>query len=313
MKITIAGAGAMGMRFGIMLQDAGNEVILVDNWQEHVNTMNENGIIASFDGEERRVKIPAFLPQQIAKDFKTDIIIVLTKARQLDEMLQAITPIISEKTAVLCLLNGIGHEEIMKKYVNIANILLGETIWSADLEGPGRVKLLGSGTIELRNLATGGEQMAHEVARVFSEAGLRASYADNIMAAIYRKACVNGALNGVCTLLETNYAGFIGTTSVTAIIEAIVGEFVAVANAENIVLDSTEISAYIKGTCDVENGIGLHYPSMYQDLILNNRKTEIDCMNGAIMRKGLQYNIATPYCTLLTALVHAKEELCQAR
>ena len=50
---------------------------------------------------------------------------------------------------------------------------------------------------------------------------------------------------------------------------------------------------------------------MYQDLVQNHRQTEIDFINGAVWHKGQQYNIATPYCALLTQLIHAKEELLQ--
>ncbi|EGO7483534.1 2-dehydropantoate 2-reductase, partial [Enterococcus faecalis] len=57
----------------------------------------------------------------------------------------------------------------------------------------------------------------------------------------------------------------------------------------------------------------LHHPSMYQDLITNHRLTEIDYINGAIVRKGKVYGIATPYCQFLTELIHCKENLLHAK
>ncbi|HCR3663406.1 TPA: 2-dehydropantoate 2-reductase, partial [Enterococcus faecalis] len=53
--------------------------------------------------------------------------------------------------------------------------------------------------------------------------------------------------------------------------------------------------------------------SMYQDLITNHRLTEIDYINGAIVRKGKVYGIATPYCQFLTELIHCKENLLHAK
>ena len=50
---------------------------------------------------------------------------------------------------------------------------------------------------------------------------------------------------------------------------------------------------------------------MYQDLIKNHRLTEIDYINGAVWRKGQKYNVATPFCAMLTQLVHGKEELLE--
>ena len=79
---------------------------------------------------------------------------------------------------------------------------------------------------------------------------------------------------------------------------------------EAIYLDQAEVYTHIVQTYD-PNGIGLHYPSMYQDLIKNHRLTEIDYINGAVWRKGQKYNVATPFCAMLTQLVHGKEELLE--
>ena len=52
MKITIAGAGAMGSRFGLMLHQAGHEVLLVDGWKDHVDAIQKEGLKANYNGEE---------------------------------------------------------------------------------------------------------------------------------------------------------------------------------------------------------------------------------------------------------------------
>ena len=96
------------------------------------------------------------------------------------------------------------------------------------------------------------------------------------------------------------------------IIETIVGEFAAVASAEGIDLDQEQVIQAIEATYDVKTQ-GLHFPSMYQDLIRNHRKTEIDYINGAVWQKGKMYQISTPYCTFLTQLIHGKEELLNAK
>ena len=70
----------------------------------------------------------------------------------------------------------------------------------------------------------------------------------------------------------------------------------------------TETVDYIEKNCYNRDTIGLHYPSMYQDLNEYNRLTEIDYINGAIARKGQQYGVETPYGALITELVHCKEQ-----
>ena len=226
-------------------------------------------------------------------------------------MMQSIQNMVGEETKVLCLLNGIGHEDVIKNYVPLSNILLGNTMWTAGLEAPGKVKLFGNGSIELQNLGQDGKESAKEVISVLNKADLNAKYSENILSSIYRKGCVNGTMNGLCTILDSNMADFGETEEADQIVEQIVSEFAAVAAIEDAPLDIPEVLAQIK-SCYNRETIGLHHPSMYQDLIINNRLTEIDYINGAIARKGKEYGIPTPYCAFLTKLVHAKEQVLAA-
>ncbi|MGX7132009.1 2-dehydropantoate 2-reductase [Enterococcus songbeiensis] len=308
MKIVIAGAGAMGSRFAVMLKQAGNEVLLVDGWAEHVQQIKQHGLKANYNGEEIRVDLPIVEQKNIDQAFSADLILVFTKAMQLAEMMQAIQPMIQEKTNVLCLLNGIGHEDTLANYLPREQIFIGNTIWTAGLIGPGEVQLFGEGSVTLQNLAVGQAAAAKELADVLSAAKLNAAYSENIRHAIYQKACVNGTMNGLCTLLDVNMYELGQTTGAKEMVTAIVTEFSNVAAAENIQLDISETVAYVEKCYDPET-IGLHYPSMHQDLIKNRRATEIDYINGAIAKKGKKYGIPTPYCNFLTQLIHSKEEL----
>ncbi|WP_122645830.1 2-dehydropantoate 2-reductase [Enterococcus mediterraneensis] len=312
MKILIAGAGAMGSRFGLMLHQGGNDVMLVDGWQEHVDQIKEHGLQADYNGEDVVVDLPIMAQSNIDQPFAADLVILFTKAMQLEGMMQAIRPLIHEKTNILCLLNGIGHEDTIEKYVPLEQIFIGNTMWTAGLVGPGKVKLFGDGSIELQNLAPGHETNAKELAAALSESGLNAKYSENIHYSIYRKACVNGTMNGLCTLLDVNMHNFGMTSPARDIVTAIVAEFSAVAAAENVQLDVAETVGYVE-QCYPTEKIGLHYPSMHQDLIKDHRLTEIDYINGAIVRKGEKYGIATPYCRFLTQLIHTKEELLDAK
>lgn len=312
MKVIIAGAGAMGSRFGIMLHQGGNDVTLVDGWPDHVNGIKENGLKANFNGEDITVNIPVMLQSEINSSEKADLIILFTKAMQLDKMLQDVKPLISDQTKILCLLNGIGHEDTIEKYIPMENIFIGNTMWTAGLVGPGQVKLFGNGSIELQNLGQGQEESAKELASFLSESGLNAKYSDNIHYSIYRKACVNGTMNCLCSILEVNMADFGATKPAHDIVVTVVNEFAAVAKHEGVDLDVKEVVEHVESCFDPDT-IGKHFPSMYQDLITNHRLTEIDYINGAISRKGKKYNIATPYCDLLTQLIHCKEDILGAK
>jgi len=312
MKVIIAGAGAMGSRFGIMLHQGGNDVTLVDGWPDHVNAIKEHGLKANFNGEDITVNIPVMLQSEINGHEKADLIILFTKAMQLDKMLQDVKPLISEQTKILCLLNGIGHEDTIEKYIPMENIFIGNTMWTAGLVGPGQVKLFGNGSVELQNLGQNQETAAQELASVLSASGLNAKYSDNIHYSIYRKACVNGTMNCLCSILDVNMTEFGATKPAHEIVVTVVNEFAAVAKHEGVDLDIDEVVQHVESCFDPET-IGKHYPSMYQDLINNHRLTEIDYINGAVSRKGKKYQIPTPYCDLLTQLIHCKEDILGAK
>jgi len=311
MKIAIAGAGAMGCRFGYQLRLTGHEVLLIDGWQDHIDAVRRDGLQINYNGKEVVSDLPMYAPSELDTGYEAELIILFTKAMQLDDMLKAIKPIITNKTMVLCLLNGIGHEDILALHVKQENILLGNTMWTAGMEGPGKIKLFGHGSVDLQNLHPQGEAFAKQIASVLSAADLNARYSDNVLHAIYKKACVNGTMNGLCTLLDANLAGIGATSQGDAIICTIVDEIITVAKAEGIALDRQEALANIRQTFNPDT-IGLHYPSMYQDLIKNNRLTEIDYINGAISRKGKKHGIPTPYCDFLTQLIHCKEDILGA-
>lgn len=318
MKIIIAGAGAMGSRFGIMLHRAGNEVTLVDGWKEHVDLINSRGLKANLNGEEIIEKIPAIMQNEIKEDlgydFKADLVIFFTKAMQLEGMINSIKPLIHDKTYALCLLNGLGHEEVIEKYLPRHQIIIGNTIWTSTLAAPGEVTLFGDGSVNLKNVEDSPEakQAAENIAKTLSDAGLKARYADKIFYSIYKKACVNGTMNGLCTILDCDMATLGQTKPSDAMVRVLVAEFIEVAAAEHVEMNLDEIVDYVE-SCFDPNGIGHHHPSMHQDLIGSGRLTEIDYINGAIARKGKKYGIKTPYCDFLTSLVHAKEQILGAK
>ena len=303
MNITIAGAGAMGSRFGLMLHLAGHKVTLIDGWEEHVKAIQKNGLQANLNGEQIIAKLPIYLQSELKPALSSDLIILFTKAMQLEAMLTDIQPLIKEHTNVLCLLNGIGHEEIIERYVPKDHIMIGNTMWTAGMEGPGQVKLFGNGTVALKNLVSDSKakDTADHIVEILNSAGLNAQYSEDILHAIYKKACVNGTMNGLCTILLSNMADFGDTTPAHTIVQQIVNEFAAVAKYENVDLNVEETVDYIEKNC------------YYQDLNEHNRLTEIDYINGAVVRKGQKHGVQTPYCSFLTELVHCKEQILGAK
>lgn len=303
MLVYIAGAGAIGCNIGYHLQKhTDSEVILLDTWQAHIDAINAHGLTVT--GKiEGHLPMRAMQPTQATQP--ADLVIVITKARDLTAMMDAIKPIITDQTQLLCLLNGMGHEEVLKHYVKMARINLGVTIWSAGLTGAGKLNVTGIGTIDLQNIG-GDEAAGRTIEQLLNQAELHVRYDDNVRWAIWRKIVFNGIANALCTILECTVGELAHTDTIETVARDMVLEYISVAKAEGVTLDYDEMMAYFKASAQ---SIAGHHPSMYQDLIIHNRKTEIDNINGAVVKKGENHGIPTPTNRLLTELVHIKEQL----
>ena len=306
MLVYIAGAGAMGCRFGYQLSKTKHKVVLLDNWEAHIDAIQKEGLRVTGDIEDR-VQLPIMKPTEARE--VADLIVLLTKADQLPKMLRDIRGIIGPETKVLSLLNGLGHATTMRRYIPEESIMVGVTIWLSGLKGPGHVHLEGPGSISLQNMVGDG-QSAQAIVELFNEAGLNASYDDNVIEAIWRKACVNGVMNPTCTIMDCTIGELFGTEAGLNLVQGIFKEFIQVARAEMGDLDEEEIWKYIM---DTSKKAASHYPSMHQDLVQNGRKTEIDYLNGAVVFKGKRVGIATPYCQMMTDMIHAKEAMLGLR
>lgn len=306
MRVYIAGSGAMGCRFGYQLSKTTHEVILLDNWDAHIDAIRENGLRVTGDFDET-VQLPIMKPTEARE--VADLIILLTKADQLPKMLLDIKGIIGEQTKVLSLLNGLGHATTMRRYVPDESIMVGVTIWLAGLKGPGHVHLEGPGSIAVQNMV-GDSQSVEGIVDMFNEAGLNATYDDHVINAIWQKACVNGTMNPICTVLNCTIGELFGTEGGLNLVQGIFKEFIAVAKSETDGIDEGAIWKYIMDTSKKASN---HYPSMHQDLVQNSRKTEIDYLNGAVVFKGKRAGIPTPYCQMITEMIRAKEAMLGLR
>lgn len=299
----IAGSGAMGCRFGAQLAQSNQKVILLDNWDEHIQKIQKDGLKVT-GTIEKEMNLSIMRPSEATEP--ADYIILFTKAMQLPKMLEDIQQIINEDTKVVCLLNGLGHEEVIRQYVPEHSIIMGVTVWTASLSGPGHVHLSGTGEINLQSLLPSGEEAGRVITEMLNKAGLNATYESDVISAIWRKACVNGTMNSNCAVLDCTVGELFASSNGKEIINSIIDEFVEIAELEGISLDDQEMKDYVYQTAVKAAD---HYPSMHQDLIQNNRLTEIDYLNGYVARKAQEYEVETPYCEYITKMVHLKESL----
>ncbi|EEV21291.1 2-dehydropantoate 2-reductase [Treponema vincentii] len=307
MKVVIAGSGAMGCSFGFMLQKSGNDVTLLDGWQNNIDAIRKDGLHLQDGTAELSTKIDIYKPEEFKGS--ADFVIVFTKSMQLENMLSSIKHVLRDDTKILCLLNGLGHTETLKKFIEPKNIFMGVTVVTAGMKGPGSAVLSSHGKTEIQNIVPEGKAGAELIVETLNKATMPAVYSDNILWSIWRKAALNGAMNSTCTIMECNMLELGSIAGCKDMMRCIISEFAAIARTQGVTLDVDSVTDYVYGFTQPDFVGAKHYPSMHQDLIKNHRLTEIDFLNGYISRKGKELHIPTPYCDLITTFVHGKEKL----
>ena len=304
MKILFAGAGALGSRFGYMLFKNNEDVTFVDTWGEHVENIRTKGLKVIIDDVDLgNYYIPIYRPEQISG--KYDVIFVATKSMQLRPMLDSVKHLIHEDTKIVCILNGLGHVETLKDYVKEENILIGVTVWTSGLGGPGILEAHGTGKIELKQVKEVNLERTLDLVKRFNDAGLNIKYSADTYQSIWHKAGLNCVLNSFCTLIDCNINQYGSYDKNLELTRAVLNEVTAVGRAEGIDVKQEVIEKNIENLFSLETG-GAHYPSLYQDM-KNGRLTEIDYLNGEVSRLGKTHNIPTPVCDVITLMIHSKE------
>ena len=310
MKIMIAGSGAMGCRFGGALSAAGNDVLLLDGWPEHVDAINAAGLrIDDVDGS-RVVPIPARLFPAVAAD-PADLVLVFVKAASTASVAAAASGAIGPATLVLTLQNGLGNIEALRAHVPESRLLAGTTTLGTELLGPGHIRALGSGETVLGALGSGSSDHAKRTVLTLSAAGLPARVADDTLGVIWAKVAFNCVMNTLCAIASIpvsalgRYAGFDEVAS------SILDEVAAVARAEGVFVDKAAALRLMKAQFD-PSASGSHLASTLQDL-MNGRPTEIAHLNGAIAARAALHGVDAPLNALITQLVQLLEATWPAR
>lgn len=190
-RIGIAGAGAMGGRIGVSIKEAGYDVTLIDNWELHVKRINTDGMDIKTETDNYSVNIPAVLTKDVSTEF--DLIIILTKAMHSEAMLQQLQEAgcIHQNTAIMSMMNGLGHEERLSQIVPLSQIYLAVTMWTAGLRGPGQLLLEGEGSIYLQSADGETDDHTHAILQILNDANLNAQISNNVFEAIWSKATLN--------------------------------------------------------------------------------------------------------------------------
>lgn len=300
--IAIIGAGAMGSLYGGYLSK-NNEVYLVDIWEEHVNRINDKGLVI-MEKEEEIVVNPIGVTDSKGIE-NVDLAIVFVKSIHTKEAIENNKSLIGPKTMVLSLQNGYGNSDDIGEYVEEANIIMGTTTHGATMIEPGRIKHGGKGKTYIGKLIGNNDENVVRIKDVLVEAGFETIISNNVMELIWSKLLVNIGINPLTAILEIKNGQLLEWKESKELLKLAVMEGVNVANGLGLDFNSEEVVANV---IDVAKATGENKSSMLQD-ILNKRKTEIDKINGAIVKEGEKLGLEIPVNRVLMDLIKVKELL----
>ena len=297
--VTIVGAGAMGCFFAARLREAGTAITLVDTDTARLAAIQANGVTLEDDGGPRTVAVAACPAAQAGP---TDLVMLFTKGMHSAAAIKSVAHLAADGTCAITLQNGLGNAEAMAEVFSRDRILMGVTDWPADFSPPATVSSHGAGRIWLGAMAAGPAGPVEAALRLFDAAGLPAKRDDHVEVQIWEKVAFNAALNALAAVTRVRVGG-LDCPPGREIAFAILDEVAATAAARGLLLDSRRL------TSKVEHALAhhrQHKASMLQD-IEAGRRTEIEAINGAVIRAAEAHGVPTPVTRTLANLVRMIE------
>ena len=303
MKICILGAGALGSTFGAWLSEAGHDTWLLNRPNAHLDAIAHDGLEVTTADGTRRLQVRTAVDAEAVG--VVDLVVVLVKSFATTAAMTQARALVGPHTLVLSLQNGLGHEELLAEIVGQERVIAGKTYVGGVLLGPGQIR---SGVVGKRTIIgeLDGQLSARvqAVAAVFDNAGLATTVSGNILGTLWDKLLVNVATGALTGITQLTYGQLYSEPLLRDVALQAVGEAIAVARAAGVELGLREPQAAWELARD-----GLP-PSFKTSLLQSLQKgsiTEIDFINGAVVRLGQQYRVPTPVNASLVACIKGIE------
>lgn len=311
MRILVYGLGAIGTVFATALKHAGHTVFGITKDKYLEKLCNRKLKIQGLFGEKEAVIDGIFSNPEHLKDTELDLIIVSVKAYDTEHVIAQIKPILKGNTLVLLAQNGYGNYEIATSIIERQKVILSRIIFGAKIidTGNAEVTVFADDTVigQPENLIS--EEELNNIAETFNKAGLPARVSNDVYAILWDKILYNSALNPLGALLECTYGELATNENTKHIMNSIIEEIFDVAKKRGIKLNWTNHEDYLKHFYEkLVPPTAKHFPSMYYD-IKSGKKTEIDALNGAVVKLAKQIGIQVKVNETITGLIKTKEKL----
>jgi len=296
MRIAVMGTGGVGGCLGALLARAGNDVSLIARG-EHLRAIQTNGLRLKQDGAEFTVNVPA--TRNPAEIGSVDLIIYTVKTYHNAHAIPAIRPLVEQSTAVLTLQNGVECHLQLAAELGPGHAMPGAYWTASSLESPGVIASVGPAPrLSFGEEAGSTSRRAEAVRDSIAAAGIEVELSPDPMQVIWSKFIVLCSVAGITSAARTRIRAFMQYPEGLELFTAAMREADEVGRAKGINLPEGLVESsvdFIRGFPDFQN-------SMHADFE-NGRPTELDALNGAVVRAGKETGIPTPINEFIYAVL----------
>jgi 2-dehydropantoate 2-reductase len=301
-RIVIVGPGAMGCLFAALLTKAKHDVWLLDHIQVRVDEIKAQGIkVEGLSGEQQiPCKQISGNPSNIGR---ADLLMLFVKAYNTESAINHAFPLIDKNTALLTLQNGLGNVEKIITACPGNPVIAGTTAHGATLLGTGHVRHAGIGETVIGAANNAGTSWLVMIISLFETAGIQISVTDNINGWLWGKLLINIGINPLTAIMKIKNGEILNYPHLVEVMQKCVAEGFAVAKAMGITIPYPEPTTKVLDVCRMT---AENHSSMLQD-IEAGRNTEIEYLNGVVVRQGAELGMQAFVNAILANLVQTFE------
>ena len=294
MKVAVMGAGAIGCYYGAMLARAGHEVVLIGR-PSHVEAVRAHGLRLETKAFDEQVRLGASTEASAVQG--AELVLFCVKSIDTEAAAAQIRPHLSPGALVLTLQNGVDNDERVRAVLPSSDVAAAVVYVATEMAGPGHVKHHGRG-----ELVIAPSRSSEQVAQQLMAAGVPTQISGNVRGSLWAKLVLNCAYNALSAVSQLPYGELVKGVGVAEVIRDVVAECLAVAKADGVEI-AGDTDAAIRG---IAQSMPSQYSSTAQDLA-RGKPSEIDHLNGFVVRRGEALGVPTPANRVLFVMVKLLE------
>jgi 2-dehydropantoate 2-reductase len=292
-QVIVMGAGAVGCYFGGLLAKAGHDVTFIGRPQ-HVEAINASGLMLETKAGTERIKARAATDMSGVRD--PGLVLVSVKSADTEAAGRELVGRLGADSVLASLQNGVDNAERLAAVIG-RPVIPAVVYVGTEMAGAGHVRHHGRG-----ELVIGPSARSEAIAKMLIEAKIPTTVSATIASALWGKLIVNCAYNALSAIGAIPYGPMVEVDGARELIKGVIAECVAVASRVGVALPSDMEEKALAVAASMPGQMS----STAQDLA-RGKPTEVDFLNGYIVRKGAELGIATPYNRALQVAVKVAE------